>query len=214
MKMYKLFLEERFLLWDVCSIQLQVSCGNGGEELLSLAEAYWFAWFTWTRNLATNLDVLDSKLGKLFSIENNKLRIQLVGKATYLSMWICWCRKKFYGMSWTHAQMFGNVYTVSQFLLGRWIRCMLIYSKAIGKICSWNQNMALFKGYEEGIKIMTIQINKVCCKLDIVGINDIRDCIGYNCFWGPYNNLLISQDLDMGIPDFWYREALNWDKYT
>ena len=108
MKMYNLFLEERFLLWDVCSIQLCVSCGNGGEELLSLAEAYWFAWFTWTRSLATNLDELDSKLGKLFSIENNKLRIQLVGKATYLSMWICWCSKKFYGMSWTHAQMFGK----------------------------------------------------------------------------------------------------------
>ena len=106
--MYKHVLEERFLLWDVCSIQLHGSCGNGGEELLSLAEAYWFAWFTWTRNLATNLDVLYSKLGKLFSIENNKLRIQLVRKATYLSMWICWCTKNFYGMSWTHSQMFGK----------------------------------------------------------------------------------------------------------
>ena len=42
--------------------------------------------------------------------------------------------------------------------------------------------MALFKGYEEGIKIMTIQINKVCCKLDIVGINDNKGCRGYNCF--------------------------------
>ena len=75
MKMYKLVLEERFLLWDVCSIQLQVSCGNGGEELLSLAEAHRFPWFTWTRILATTLDVRDGKLGILSSIENDKLRI-------------------------------------------------------------------------------------------------------------------------------------------
>ena len=74
--------------------------------------------------------------------------------------------------------------------------------------------MALFQGYAEGLKSMTIQIKKVYFKLKIVDINDIRDCIGYNFFWGPYNNLLISQDLDMGIPDFWYGEALNWDKYT
>jgi N-terminal acetyltransferase B complex non-catalytic subunit len=33
MKMYKLVLEERFLLWVVCSIQLQVSSSNGGQTL-------------------------------------------------------------------------------------------------------------------------------------------------------------------------------------
>ncbi|CAN4115761.1 unnamed protein product [Withania somnifera] len=37
-KMYKIVGEERFLLWAVCSIQLQVLCGNGGEKLLLLAE--------------------------------------------------------------------------------------------------------------------------------------------------------------------------------
>ena len=36
--MYKIAGEERFLLWAVCSIQLQVFCGNGGEKLLQLAE--------------------------------------------------------------------------------------------------------------------------------------------------------------------------------
>ena len=59
-----------------------------------------------------------------------------------------------------------------------------------------------FRGMQEGLKSMTIQISKVCCKLDIVGINDIRDCIGYKFFWGPYNNLLISQDLRYGYPWF------------
>ncbi|XP_039042977.1 N-terminal acetyltransferase B complex auxiliary subunit NAA25-like isoform X3 [Hibiscus syriacus] len=33
-KMYKLVGEERFLLWAICSIRLQVLCGNGGEKLL------------------------------------------------------------------------------------------------------------------------------------------------------------------------------------
>ena len=42
--------------------------------------------------------------------------------------------------------------------------------------------MALFQGYVEGLKSMTIQISKVCCMLDIVGTDDIRDCIGYNFF--------------------------------
>ncbi|KAL7212570.1 hypothetical protein ACSBR2_015292 [Camellia fascicularis] len=37
-KMYKIVGEERFLLWAVCTIQLQVLCGNGGERLLLLAE--------------------------------------------------------------------------------------------------------------------------------------------------------------------------------
>ncbi|KAL9267974.1 N-terminal acetyltransferase B complex auxiliary subunit NAA25-like protein [Drosera capensis] len=37
-KMYKLANEERYLLWAVCSIQLQVLCGQGEEKLLALAE--------------------------------------------------------------------------------------------------------------------------------------------------------------------------------
>ncbi|CAM8952619.1 unnamed protein product [Rhodiola kirilowii] len=37
-KMYKISGEERYLLWAVCSIQLQVLCGNGGNKLLLLAE--------------------------------------------------------------------------------------------------------------------------------------------------------------------------------
>lgn len=104
MKMYKLVPEERFLLWAVCSIQLQVSCGNGGERLLSLAEALlkkridshglhelealrvYLSVLEQQAKFATALDVLDGKLGKLFSIENDKLRIQLAGKAAYLCM--------------------------------------------------------------------------------------------------------------------------------
>lgn len=94
MKMYKLVPEERFLLWAICSIQLQVACGNGGERLLSLAEALlkkridshglhelealrvYISVLEQEGKFATALDVLDGKLGKLFSIENDKLRIQ------------------------------------------------------------------------------------------------------------------------------------------
>lgn len=94
MKMYKLVPEERFLLWAICSIQLQVSCGNGGERLLSLGEALlkkridshglhelealrvYLSVLEQQGKFAIALDVLDGKLGKLFSIENDKLRIQ------------------------------------------------------------------------------------------------------------------------------------------
>ncbi|KAJ4779209.1 hypothetical protein LUZ62_063466 [Rhynchospora pubera] len=38
-KMYKAVGEERFLMWAVCSIQLQVNYSSGGEKLLPLAEA-------------------------------------------------------------------------------------------------------------------------------------------------------------------------------
>ncbi|KAH0901858.1 hypothetical protein HID58_041361 [Brassica napus] len=37
-KMYKLAGEERFLLWAVCSIKLQVLCDRSGEKLLLLPE--------------------------------------------------------------------------------------------------------------------------------------------------------------------------------
>ncbi|KAL0668054.1 hypothetical protein Bca4012_030758 [Brassica carinata] len=37
-KMYKLAGEEKFLLWAVCSIKLQVLCDKSGEKLLLLAE--------------------------------------------------------------------------------------------------------------------------------------------------------------------------------
>ncbi|GLJ38445.1 hypothetical protein SUGI_0782890 [Cryptomeria japonica] len=94
MKMYKLVGEERFLLWAVCSIQLQVSCGNGGEKLLSLAEALlkkrieshgllelealrvYISVLEQLGKFEVALDVLAGKLGDLFKIENDKLRIQ------------------------------------------------------------------------------------------------------------------------------------------
>ncbi|KAH9309985.1 hypothetical protein KI387_037896, partial [Taxus chinensis] len=94
MKMYKLVGEERFLLWAVCSIQLQVSCGSGGEKLLSLAEALlkkrieshgllelealrvYISVLEQEGKFEVALDVLVGKLGDLFKIENDRLRIQ------------------------------------------------------------------------------------------------------------------------------------------
>lgn len=93
-KMYKLANEERFLLWAVCSIQLQVSCGQGGEKLLGLAEGLL------KKHIATHslhepealmvyisvleqqgkygdaLEVLSGTLGSLILIEVDRLRLQ------------------------------------------------------------------------------------------------------------------------------------------
>ncbi|GAV58667.1 NatB_MDM20 domain-containing protein/TPR_9 domain-containing protein [Cephalotus follicularis] len=93
-KMYKLVGEERFLLWAVCSIQLQVFCGNGGEKLLLLAEGLikkhvashslhepealivYISILEQQAKFNDALDVLSGKLGSLLLIEADKLRIQ------------------------------------------------------------------------------------------------------------------------------------------
>ncbi|KAH1066699.1 hypothetical protein J1N35_031686 [Gossypium stocksii] len=93
-KMYKLVGEERFLLWAVCSIQLQVLCGNGGEKLLLLAEGLlkkhvashglhepealivYFSILEQQAKYGDALDILGGKLGSLLMIEVDKLRIQ------------------------------------------------------------------------------------------------------------------------------------------
>ncbi|TXG74476.1 hypothetical protein EZV62_003055 [Acer yangbiense] len=92
-KMYKLVGEERFLLWAVCSIQLQVLCGNGGEKLLFLAEGLLkkhvashslhepealIVYISILEQQAKYGDALEilSKLGSLLMIEVDKLRMQ------------------------------------------------------------------------------------------------------------------------------------------
>ncbi|XP_039050474.1 N-terminal acetyltransferase B complex auxiliary subunit NAA25-like [Hibiscus syriacus] len=93
-KMYKLVGEERFLLWAVCSIQLQVLCGNGGEKLLLLAEGLlkkhvashglhepealivYFSILEQQTKYGDALDILGGKLGSLLIVEVDKLRIQ------------------------------------------------------------------------------------------------------------------------------------------
>ncbi|XP_078445054.1 tetratricopeptide repeat (TPR)-like superfamily protein isoform X2 [Wolffia australiana] len=93
-KMYKIVGEERFLLWAVCSIQLQVSCGNAGDKLLALSEGLL------KKHLATfslhepeallvyisilerqgkygaALEIISGSLGSLMPIEVDKYRIQ------------------------------------------------------------------------------------------------------------------------------------------
>nr|XP_029123962.1 N-terminal acetyltransferase B complex auxiliary subunit NAA25 isoform X2 [Elaeis guineensis] len=93
-KMYKIVGEERFLLWAVCSIQLQVSCGSGGEKLLSLAEALlkkhiashslhepealviYISILEQQMKYEAALEVLSGNLGSLIGIEEDKLRMQ------------------------------------------------------------------------------------------------------------------------------------------
>ncbi|KAI9196072.1 hypothetical protein LWI28_020834 [Acer negundo] len=92
-KMYKLVGEERFLLWAVCSIQLQVLCGNGGEKLLFLAEGLLkkhvashslhepealIVYISILEQQAKYGDALEmlSTLGSLLMIEVDKLRMQ------------------------------------------------------------------------------------------------------------------------------------------
>ncbi|KAK4370294.1 hypothetical protein RND71_009769 [Anisodus tanguticus] len=84
-KMYKIVGEERFLLWAVCSIQLQVLCGNGGEKLLLLAEGLL------KKHIASHslhepeeqqskygdaLELLTGKFGSLIMTEVDRLRLQ------------------------------------------------------------------------------------------------------------------------------------------
>uniref|UniRef100_A0A7C9ARA7 Phagocyte signaling-impaired protein n=1 Tax=Opuntia streptacantha TaxID=393608 RepID=A0A7C9ARA7_OPUST len=93
-KMYKLANEERFLLWAVCSIQLQVSCGQGGEKLLGLAEGLlrkhisthslhepealmvYISVLEQQGKFSDALEVLSGTLGSLILIEVDRLRLQ------------------------------------------------------------------------------------------------------------------------------------------
>ncbi|KAK9279563.1 hypothetical protein L1049_013242 [Liquidambar formosana] len=93
-KMYKIVGEERFLLWAVCSIQLQVLCGNGGEKLLLLAEGLlkkhiashslhepealivYISILEQQDKYGDAFEILSGKLGSLLMIEVDKLRIQ------------------------------------------------------------------------------------------------------------------------------------------
>ncbi|KAG7606541.1 Tetratricopeptide-like helical domain superfamily [Arabidopsis thaliana x Arabidopsis arenosa] len=93
-KMYKLAGEERFLLWAVCSIQLQVLCDKSGEKLLLLAEGLlkkhiashsmhepealmvYISLLEQQSKYNDALEVLSGDLGSLLMIEVDKLRIQ------------------------------------------------------------------------------------------------------------------------------------------
>lgn len=93
-KMYKIAGEEKFLLWAVCSIQLQVLCGNGGEKLLLLAEGLlkkhiashslhepealmvYISVLEQQAKYGDALEILSGKLGLLIMIEVDRLRMQ------------------------------------------------------------------------------------------------------------------------------------------
>ncbi|KAK3015669.1 hypothetical protein RJ639_007506 [Escallonia herrerae] len=93
-KMYKIAGEERFLLWAVCSIQLQVFCGNGGDKLLLLAEGLlkkhvashslhepealivYISVLEQQLKYGDALEILSGKLGSLIMIEVDRLRMQ------------------------------------------------------------------------------------------------------------------------------------------
>ncbi|XP_023512979.1 N-terminal acetyltransferase B complex auxiliary subunit NAA25-like isoform X1 [Cucurbita pepo subsp. pepo] len=93
-KMYKLAGEERFLLWAVCSIQLQVHYSDGGEKLLLLAEGLlkkhiashslhepeaimvYISILEQQAKYGDALEVLTGKLGSLLTVEVDRLRIQ------------------------------------------------------------------------------------------------------------------------------------------
>ncbi|KAK2982752.1 hypothetical protein RJ640_025168, partial [Escallonia rubra] len=93
-KMYKIVGEERFLLWAVCSIQLQVFCGNGGDKLLLLAEGLlkkhvashslhepealivYISVLEQQLKYGDALEILSGKLGSLIMIEVDRLRMQ------------------------------------------------------------------------------------------------------------------------------------------
>ncbi|XP_047147821.1 N-terminal acetyltransferase B complex auxiliary subunit NAA25 [Vigna umbellata] len=93
-KMYKLVGEERFLLWAVCSIQLQVLCGSGEDKLLFLAEGLlkkhvashslqepealtiYISILERQAKFGDALEILSGKLGSLLMIEVDKLRMQ------------------------------------------------------------------------------------------------------------------------------------------
>ncbi|KAK4731442.1 hypothetical protein R3W88_024430 [Solanum pinnatisectum] len=93
-KMYKIAAEERFLLWAVCSIQLQVLCSNGGEKLLLLAEGLlkkhiashslhepealivYVSLLEQQSKYGDALELLTGKFGSLIMTEVDRLRLQ------------------------------------------------------------------------------------------------------------------------------------------
>ncbi|KAK1283393.1 hypothetical protein QJS10_CPB21g01457 [Acorus calamus] len=93
-KMYKVVSEERFLLWAVCSIQLQVLFSSGGEKLLQLAEALlkkhivthslhepealliYVSILEQQAKFEAALEVLSGDMGSLLAIEVDRLRIK------------------------------------------------------------------------------------------------------------------------------------------
>ncbi|KAJ4978208.1 hypothetical protein NE237_008988 [Protea cynaroides] len=93
-KMYKVVGEERFLLWAVCSIQLQVSCGDGGDKLIVLAEGLlkkhvashslhepeallvYISILEQQAKYGAAIEILSGKLGSLIAIEVDRLRMQ------------------------------------------------------------------------------------------------------------------------------------------
>uniref|UniRef100_A0A0E0HCY8 Phagocyte signaling-impaired protein n=1 Tax=Oryza nivara TaxID=4536 RepID=A0A0E0HCY8_ORYNI len=93
-KMYKTVGEERFLLWAICSIQLQVHFSIGGEKLLPLAEALlkkhitshslhepealalYISILEQQSKYDAALEVLSGDLGSLMGREEDKLRLQ------------------------------------------------------------------------------------------------------------------------------------------
>ncbi|XP_020581791.1 N-terminal acetyltransferase B complex auxiliary subunit NAA25 [Phalaenopsis equestris] len=93
-KLYKIVAEERFLLWAICSIQLQVLCSSGGEKLLSLAEALlkkhiashslhepeavvmYISILEQQAKYDEALEIISGNLGSLIGIEVDKLRLQ------------------------------------------------------------------------------------------------------------------------------------------
>ncbi|KAM7496400.1 hypothetical protein LguiA_020814 [Lonicera macranthoides] len=93
-KMYKIVGEERFLLWAVCSIQLQVFWGNGGDKLLLLAEGLlkkhiashslhepealtvYISVLEQQSKYGDAVEILSGKLGSLMVIEVDRLRVQ------------------------------------------------------------------------------------------------------------------------------------------
>ncbi|KAL6865074.1 hypothetical protein ACP4OV_016225 [Aristida adscensionis] len=94
LKMYKTVGEERFLLWAVCSIQLQVYFSSGGEKLLALAEALlkkhisshslhepealalYISILEQQSKYDAALEILSGDLGSLMGREEDKLRLQ------------------------------------------------------------------------------------------------------------------------------------------
>ncbi|XP_073144284.1 N-terminal acetyltransferase B complex auxiliary subunit NAA25 isoform X1 [Henckelia pumila] len=93
-KMYKIAGEERFLMWAVCSIQLQVCCSDGGEKLFLLAEgllkkhiashslhepealSVYITLLEQQSKYGNALEILSGPLGSLMVIEVDKLRLQ------------------------------------------------------------------------------------------------------------------------------------------
>lgn len=93
-KLYKIAAEERFLLWAICSIQLQVLCSSGAQKLLSFAEALlkkhtasyslhepeavvmYISILEQQGKYEDALEIVSGDLGSVIGIEADKLRMQ------------------------------------------------------------------------------------------------------------------------------------------